>query len=268
MDLQPDRQGLVLFEHCKNGTGKKIGEYFDFDIEKHPVLKEMTESTSDDIRFEKAVGFPDEGNCYSGFKPVIINGRTRAVIGITYKWDDMRDSVIHTIIRTIIITASGIVLIMLILVVFIYRTAVRPVRRIRKAVVDYTGDKNSARIVGEMFRINTKNELGYLSDSISDHALELDHYTKETARIAAEKERAEKERYEAEVQVMVSQISPHFMYNALTSIAMMCELDPKTAKEATIVFAKYLRGNMDSLKQTAPVPFERELEHLKKYLYI
>lgn len=78
----------------------------------------------------------------------------------------------------------------------------------------------------------------------------------------------QKELYEAKVNVMVSQIQPHFMYNALTSIAMMCELDPKTAKEATITFAKYLRGNMDSLKQTAPVPFEQELEHLKKYLYI
>ncbi len=78
----------------------------------------------------------------------------------------------------------------------------------------------------------------------------------------------QKELYEAKVNVMVSQIRPHFMYNALTSIAMMCELDPKTAKEATITFAKYLRGNMDSLKQTAPVPFAQELEHLKKYLYI
>jgi sensor histidine kinase YesM len=58
------------------------------------------------------------------------------------------------------------------------------------------------------------------------------------------------------------------MYNALTSIAMMCELDPMTAKKATIAFADYLRGNMDSLKQTRPVPFETELEHLKNYLYI
>jgi signal transduction histidine kinase len=78
----------------------------------------------------------------------------------------------------------------------------------------------------------------------------------------------QKELYEAKVNVMVSQIQPHFMYNALTSIAVMCELEPKTAKEATITFAKYLRGNMDSLKQTAPVPFAQELEHLKKYLYI
>ena len=58
------------------------------------------------------------------------------------------------------------------------------------------------------------------------------------------------------------------MYNALTSIAMMCQIDPDTAQEATVTFADYLRGNMDSLKQTAPVPFEKELEHLKKYLYI
>ena len=78
----------------------------------------------------------------------------------------------------------------------------------------------------------------------------------------------QKELYEAKVSVMVSQIQPHFMYNALTSIAMMCQIDPDTAQEATITFAKYLRGNMDSLRQTKPVPFEQELEHLKKYLYI
>ena len=35
-----------------------------------------------------------------------------------------------------------------------------------------------------------------------------------------------------------------------------------------MTFADYLRGNMDSLKQKTPVPFEKELEHLKKYLYI
>ncbi|MBQ4364565.1 MAG: histidine kinase [Oscillospiraceae bacterium] len=78
----------------------------------------------------------------------------------------------------------------------------------------------------------------------------------------------EKELYESKVAIMTSQVQPHFVYNALTSIAMMCTIDPKTAQQATITFAKYLRTNMDSLKQTAPVPFEQELEHLKKYLYI
>ena len=78
----------------------------------------------------------------------------------------------------------------------------------------------------------------------------------------------QKELYEAKVSIMVSQIQPHFLYNSLSSIAMLCKLDPDTAQKANITFTKYLRGNMDSLKQTTPVPFRRELEHLEKYLYI
>ena len=78
----------------------------------------------------------------------------------------------------------------------------------------------------------------------------------------------QKELYEAKVSLMVSQIQPHFLYNSLTSIAMMCTKDPKKARSATINFADYLRGNMNSLKQKAPVPFTQELEHLKKYLML
>lgn len=78
----------------------------------------------------------------------------------------------------------------------------------------------------------------------------------------------QKELYEAKVSLMVSQIQPHFLYNSLTSIAMMCTKDPKKARSATINFADYLRGNMNSLKQKTPVPFTQELEHLKKYLML
>lgn len=81
-------------------------------------------------------------------------------------------------------------------------------------------------------------------------------------------QKMQKELYEAKVAVMVSQVQPHFMYNALSSIAMLCKVNPDTAYEATIAFTEYLRGNMDSLKQKTPVPFEKELEHLKKYLFI
>ncbi len=87
-------------------------------------------------------------------------------------------------------------------------------------------------------------------------------------REAIRYQQVQRELYEAKVSVMVSQIRPHFMYNALSSIAILCKLDPDTAYKATVTFSDYLRGNMDSLKQTAPVPFSQELEHLKKYLYI
>ena len=68
--------------------------------------------------------------------------------------------------------------------------------------------------------------------------------------------------------VMLSQIQPHFLYNSLVSIAKLCEKNPKTAKNAMIAFAEYLRGNMDSLKEKDPIPFTRELDHLKHYLYL
>ena len=76
-------------------------------------------------------------------------------------------------------------------------------------------------------------------------------------------QKMQRELYEAEVSLMVSQIRPHFVYNTLSSIAVLCKLDPDTAYEATVNFSDYLRGNMDSLKQKEPVPFARELDHLK-----
>ena len=42
--------------------------------------------------------------------------------------------------------------------------------------------------------------------------------------------------------------------------------NPSKAKKATIEFSEYLRRNMNSLKEQAPVPFESELKHLETYL--
>ena len=67
---------------------------------------------------------------------------------------------------------------------------------------------------------------------------------------------------------MISQIKPHFIFNTLTSIAQLCDDSPQLAKEMTIVFAKYLRGNMHSLDEPKPIPFAEELSHIKCYLQI
>lgn len=68
------------------------------------------------------------------------------------------------------------------------------------------------------------------------------------------------------VQLMLSQIKPHFLYNSLGAIEELCTSDPPTAKAATVKFARYLRGNMDSIGQEGEIPFERELEHTRLYL--
>lgn len=65
--------------------------------------------------------------------------------------------------------------------------------------------------------------------------------------------------------LMISQIQPHFLYNVLTTIANLCEKDPIEARDTTIMFSSYLRGNLDSLRTNEPVPFDEELDHIKVY---
>lgn len=68
------------------------------------------------------------------------------------------------------------------------------------------------------------------------------------------------------IQLMLSQIKPHFLFNALGAIEELCDSDPRAAKQATVKFAQYLRGNVNSLSEEGVIPFEKELQHTRLYL--
>ena len=82
------------------------------------------------------------------------------------------------------------------------------------------------------------------------------------------------ERYYQQVQenkqlrldIMLSQIQPHFLYNTLGAIQSLCKTDPATAEKAVAKFSRYLRGNMESLSTDRAIPFTQELGHTKLYL--
>lgn len=78
----------------------------------------------------------------------------------------------------------------------------------------------------------------------------------------------EKELAQMGVDLMLSQIQPHFLYNALATISHLCKRDPVEAQKAIQEFTAFLRTNMDSLKRRDPVPFEQELNHVMNYLYL
>lgn len=95
-----------------------------------------------------------------------------------------------------------------------------------------------------------------------------DIFNQQTELIRKEEELVQKERKinEMQIRLVISQIQPHFLYNALNSIYYLCEKDPLTAQEAINNFSNYLRGNMDALRSTTPVGFDVELNHVKNYL--
>ncbi|MCQ2448025.1 MAG: histidine kinase [Oscillibacter sp.] len=73
---------------------------------------------------------------------------------------------------------------------------------------------------------------------------------------------------EQRIQLITSQIHPHFLYNALATIGSLCQIDPATAELAVNRFADYLRMNLDALKDVNLIPFSKELEHTQTYLWL
>lgn len=80
--------------------------------------------------------------------------------------------------------------------------------------------------------------------------------------------RKEHEAAELRISLLLSQIAPHFIYNALTTIQRLCVKDPQMAQETVKNFSVYLRGNLDALDCKEPIIFDKELEHVQCYLAI
>ena len=73
---------------------------------------------------------------------------------------------------------------------------------------------------------------------------------------------------EQRIQIMMSQIQPHFLYNTLSTIQALCRTDPEKASDITEKFGTYLRRNLASLSQTELVSIRKDLEHTQVYAEI
>lgn len=73
---------------------------------------------------------------------------------------------------------------------------------------------------------------------------------------------------EAEIAFLRSQIKPHFLYNALSSIAALCIDEPRKAGELTIDLSQYLRSSFDFKQLDSLTSLENEIELVQAYLNI
>ena len=70
------------------------------------------------------------------------------------------------------------------------------------------------------------------------------------------------------IRIMMTQIQPHFLFNALNTIRALYAKDPPLADRTLEDFSTYLRQNLESLNQTELVPITKELEHTRLYAEI
>jgi sensor histidine kinase YesM len=75
----------------------------------------------------------------------------------------------------------------------------------------------------------------------------------------------EKDFLNNEIEMLKTQMNPHFIFNALNSIYALMGIDNKKAEEALTTFSELLRHQLYESQQ-AFVPLEKEIDFLEKYI--
>ena len=78
----------------------------------------------------------------------------------------------------------------------------------------------------------------------------------------------EEELRDAKVLTMMNQIRPHFIYNTLSSVYVLCRDDTPRAMEVIQDFTAYLQANFTAISATDLIAFSDELRHTKAYLAV
>jgi hypothetical protein len=91
-------------------------------------------------------------------------------------------------------------------------------------------------------------------------------------RASSERHRAEAERAhalvaEAELNALRARVHPHFLFNALTSIAALCLEAPVRAEAAIVQLGQLMRRVLET-RATVPLSLSEELEQVRSYLEI
>lgn len=81
----------------------------------------------------------------------------------------------------------------------------------------------------------------------------------------AEAEQQTKLLQDAEIKALQAQINPHFLFNAINTISVLCRIDPEKARKLLLKLSVYFRSNLQGARHML-IPLEKELEHVGAYL--
>jgi hypothetical protein len=185
---------------------------------------------------------------YAGFKNE--NGNTIVALVPEHDFHRERNRLLLDSIMFLLVT----VVIITVVIYLVVGGLLGPVKYLVKGIGIIAKGNLDAKIEGSY-----NDEFNKIKDAVNSMAADIKTYMEG-------KLKAEHKLNESRISIMLSQIQPHFLYNALAVISRLCDKDPAQAKKATINFSNYLRGNMNLLESAEPIPFENELNHTMSFL--
>ncbi|MBW8349798.1 sensor histidine kinase [Bacillus sp. IITD106] len=146
------------------------------------------------------------------------------------------------------------------LIAYIFsRDITNPINRL----TNFAREIAKGNLDGEEIQLNRKDELGFLTKTINQMRRDLSYYVKQI------KEKSEQEKLlkEMELKSLQSQINPHFLFNALNTIARTAYLEgSQHISNLITALSKMLRYNLGKIEK--PVTLKDEINNVREYFYI
>lgn len=131
----------------------------------------------------------------------------------------------------------------------------RPIQTINEAMTGFDG-----RDFGRTIELHTNTELDQIGQSYNKMLGNIE-------RLLIEMKEQEKELHTSEMNMLISQINPHFLYNTLDTIYMLARINKEeTTMRMIQALSKYLRLSLSKGRDIVTV--EDELENVKSYMEI
>ncbi len=105
-------------------------------------------------------------------------------------------------------------------------------------------------------------EMGELEQTVASGLARLLSSQLELSELDSERQAA----LSAELRALQAQINPHFLFNALNTIAMFCRTKPTEARRLVLAFADFFRHTLQSPEDFITV--REELEYVDNYLQL
>ena len=188
-DIRDSDRGFVYYEAAKDAydQNSQLGDRCDINIVDHSAMSLVLRGNLSKTPFEIAPAeWDDVSDAYIGYTPLIYNGEVKAVIAITYNWDDFHSTLMNQIWLMAGLMLAGMLLCGLLMLILVNRIAIKPLSNVQKTVRQYMNDKDSDAAQELLKKIKTRNEIGVLADDVGALTKEITQYTEHIKTLTTE----------------------------------------------------------------------------------
>ena len=198
--LLQDKDAFVFYYNDADGMNHVLGDIFQFNMAKHPIVQEMYSTGKGPSEFEvvEVKDYYEDGSGRAeyivyDYEPLVSDGKILGHISVAFFDTEVRKAILYAVITLEFVNILCFVLLGVLLLLIMYWQILKPLSRVQQNIRDYADNKDSGSVISELQKIKSRNEIGRLADDMSSLAVELDHYTAETAKLSAEKAKLDSE---------------------------------------------------------------------------